>query len=166
MTLTRQTEVAVALVEDIEMGKDGSHERCCVCRNEHRRKDPLMKCDYCPRVVHQKQCAGIRRNHKVPFQCPACKEKGTIRWRKKHWKKPKITIEEWLSTAPPEICEKPIINTLNNKDKSVSSTVMDEVLRAPIWQISEARIHKAREAQTPQKAIKWIQEVMKGGSTV
>ena len=65
-TLTRQSEIA--LVEDIEMGKDGLHERCCVCGNEHRRKDPLMKCDYCPRVVHQKQCAGIGRNHKIPFQ--------------------------------------------------------------------------------------------------
>ena len=63
-TLTRQTEIA--LVEGIEMGKDGSHEQCCVCGNEHRRKDPLMKCDYCPRVVHQKQCAGLSRNHKVP----------------------------------------------------------------------------------------------------
>ena len=41
---------------------------------------------------------------------------------------------------------------------------MDEMLRAPIWQISEARIHEAREAQTPQKAIKWIQEIMKGDS--
>ena len=37
---------------------------------------------------------------------------------------------------------------------------MDEILGAPIWQISEARIHKAREAQAAQKAIKWIQEIM------
>ena len=34
--------------------------------------------------------------------------------------------------------------------------------RTPIWQISEARIHKAGEVQTPQKAVKWIQETMEG----
>ena len=39
---------------------------------------------------------------------------------------------------------------------------MDEILGTPIWQISEARTHKSREVQTPQKAIKWIQEIMGG----
>ena len=72
--LTRQSDIA--LVYDIEMGKDGSHERWCVCGNKHRKRDTLMKCDYCPRVVHQKQCAGIGRNQKIPFQCPACEESG------------------------------------------------------------------------------------------
>ena len=167
--LTRQTEIA--LVEDIEMGRDGSHERCCVCGNEHRRKDPLMKCDYCPRVVHQKQCAGLSRNQKVPFQYPDCKEKGnytmmkeaTEYWNEKEGKR-QITIEEWLSKAPPEIRAKPIISTLNNKDKPVSPMVMDEILRTPIWQIGDARIHEAREVQIPQKAREWIREIMKGDS--
>jgi len=60
-----------------------------------------MKCDYCPRVVHQKQCAGINRNQKIPFQCLACKENGnytmteeaTEYWNGKEGKK-QITIEE------------------------------------------------------------------------
>ena len=115
--LTRQSEIA--LVEGIEMGKDGSQERCCVCGNEHRQRDPLMKCDYCPRVVHQKQCAGIGKNHRIPFQCPACKESGnytmteeaTEYWNEKEGRK-RITIEEWLSKAAAEIREKPVIRTL------------------------------------------------------
>ena len=54
-------------MENIETGKDGSQERCCVCGNEHRRKDLLMKCDYCTRVVHQKQCAGIGKITTFPW---------------------------------------------------------------------------------------------------
>ena len=168
-TLTRQSEIA--LVEDIETGKDGSHERCCVCGNEHRQRDPLMKCDYCPRVAHQKQCVGMGRNHKILFQCPACKESGTYTmteeateyWNKKKGKK-QITIEEWLSKAATEIREMPAIRTPNDNGKPVSPEVMDEILGTPIWQISEARIHRAREVRTPQKAAKWIQEIMEGDS--
>ena len=37
---------------------------------------------------------------------------------------------------------------------------MNRILEAPIWQISEARIHEAREVQTPQKAAKWMHEIM------
>ena len=93
-TLTRQSEIA--LVEGIEMGKDGSHERCCVCGSEHRQRDPLMKCDYCLRVAHQKTMCGNRyRNHRIPCQWPACKESGnytmteeaTEYWNKKEGKK-------------------------------------------------------------------------------
>ena len=40
--------------------------------------------------------------------------------------------------------------------------VMVKILGTPIWQISEARIHRSGEVQTPQKAIKWIQEIMDG----
>ena len=88
-------------------------------------------------------------------------KEATEYWNDKEGRK-QITIEEWLSKAPPE---KPIINTLNNNEKLVSPEVMDEILRAPIWQISEARVHEAKEVQTPQKAIKWIQEIMEGEST-
>ena len=73
-TLTRQTELVLA--QNVEMGKDGSHERCSLCGNEHRKRDPLMKVDHCPGAIHQKQCAKINRNYKIPFQCPACKEVG------------------------------------------------------------------------------------------
>ena len=139
-------------MEDVEMGGDGSHERCCACGNEHRRRDPLMTCDYCPRVLHQNQCAGIGKTHKIPFQCPACKESGnytitkeaTEHWNMKEGRK-QIIIEEWLSKASLETRAKPIIHTLNNSNKPVSPGVMEELLGAPIWQISEARIHKARE---------------------
>ena len=85
-------------------------------------------------------------------------------WNEKKGERP-ITIEEWLSKAQPEIRAKPIINTLNNKDKPVSPMVMDELLRAPIWQISEARIHEAKEVQSPQKTRKWIREIMEGKGT-
>ena len=126
-----------------------------------------MKCDYCPRVVHQKQCARIGTNHSIPFQCPACKESGNHimtkeameYWSKREGKK-QITIEEWLSKAPLEVRETPIVHALNNNDKPLDPGVMDGILGTPIWQISEARIHKAREAQAAQKAIKWIQEIM------
>ena len=37
LTLTRQTELAFA--QNIEMGKDGSKERCSLCGNEHRKRD-------------------------------------------------------------------------------------------------------------------------------
>ena len=153
------------------MGKDGPHEWCCVCGNEHRQGDPLMKCDYCPRVVHQKQCAGIGRNHKIPFQCPACKESGnytmtkeaTEYWNKKEGKQ-QITIEERLSKAATEIRERPVIRALN-ENKPVSPEVMDGILGTTIWQISEARIHRAREVQTPLKAAKWIQQ-FRGGDSI
>ena len=71
-------------------------------------------------------------------------------WNEKEGKK-RITIEEWLSKAPPEIRENPIISTLNNNENPVSPAVMNKILSAPIWQISEARIHEAKEIQTPQK---------------
>ena len=65
-----------------------------------------------------------------------------------------------MSKAAAEIREKPVIRTLNDNSKPVSPEVMNKILEAPIWQISEARIHEAREVQTPQKAAKWMQEIM------
>ena len=99
-----------------------------------------MKCDYCPRVVHQKQCAGIGKNHRIPFQCLACKESGnytmteeaTEYWNEKEGRK-RITIEEWLGKATEEIREKPVIRTLNDSDRPVSPEVMNEILEGPIW---------------------------------
>ena len=41
---------------------------------------------------------------------------------------------------------------------------MNKIVRTPTWQISEPQIHEAEEIQTPQEAIKWIQEIVKGGS--
>ena len=74
-------------------------------------------------------------------------------WSKREGEK-QITMEEWLSKAPPEVRARPTVHTLNNNDKPLGPGVMDEILGTPIWQISEARIHEAREVQTPQKAIK------------
>ena len=64
----------------------------------------------------------------------------------------RITIEEWLSKTTPEKREKPVIKTLRDESKPTSPAVMNETLRAQIWQISDARIHEAEEIQTPQKA--------------
>ena len=75
-------------------------------------------------------------------------EEATEYWNEKEGKK-QITIEEWLSKAAAEIREKPVIRTLNDNSKPVSPEVMNRILEASIWQISEARIHKAREGQTP-----------------
>ena len=44
--------------------------------------------------------------------------------------------------------------TLNNNDRPLGPGVMDKILGTPIWQISEARIHESREAQTPKKSHK------------
>ena len=41
---------------------------------------------------------------------------------------------------------------------------MNEILSASIRQISEARIHAAKDIQTSPKAIEWIQAVTKGDS--
>ena len=55
-----------------------------------------------------------------------------------------------------EIREKPVIRTLNDNSKPVSPEVMDGILGTTIWQISEARIHRAGEVQTPQQAAKLL----------
>ena len=81
-------------------------------------------------------------------------------WSKKEGKK-QITVEEWLSKAPPEVQAKPIIHTLKQNNKPVSPGVIDKILGTPIWQISEARIHKSREVQAPQKAINGYKKLWK-----
>ena len=70
-----------------------------------------------------------------------------------------------MSKAAAEIREKPVIRTLNDNDKPIGPEVMNEILETPIWQISEARIHRAWEVRTSQKETKWIQESMEGDST-
>ena len=63
-------------------------------------------------------------------------------WSKRE-KKQQITIEEWLSKAPPEVRERPNAHTPSNNYKPLGPGVMDEVLGTPIW-------HESREAQTPK----------------
>ena len=66
---------------------------------------------------------------------------------KKYWDEKignrKVAIEEWLSKAILEKWEKPVIKTLRDERKPISPAVMNEILRAPLWQISDARIHGA-----------------------
>ena len=57
---------------------------------------------------------------------------------------------------------KPVIKTLRDERKPISPAVMNGILRAPMWHISDARIHEAGRIRTPQGAIKWIQAVIQG----
>ena len=68
-------------------------------------------------------------------------KEATEYWSKREGKK-QITIEEWLSKAPLEVWEKPIVHTRNNNDKPLGPGVMDAVLGTPIWQIAKQEYTK------------------------
>ena len=62
----------------------------------------------------------------------------------------------FLGPKSPSTTPSRAAQSLNKKDVLVVLVLVS----MRIWQISKARIHGAREVQTPQKAAKWIQEIM------
>ena len=159
------------------MGKDGSHENCSACGNGSYKRDKLIMCDYCPRVLHLRRCARLLTNYKGEYKCPKCEEEGNqkrteggeVHWEKITTKLARIkekegitlTIEEFLEVAPRDIRENETIKILRNPDIQFNPRTINRVVEAPEWSIKPRQIYEAQRIHTVERTRIWVKEAIR-----
>ena len=121
-------------------------------------------CDYCPRVMHLKRCAGLIANYKGEYKCPKCEENGNhvkTEEGKKYWGKITnkitrtremegltITIEEFLKIAPAKIKEDEIIKIPNDSSKQFNPKTVNSITVTPEWSIKPRQIYETQKIKS------------------